>query len=190
MKTQKRQDTFGATAGTAAKDFKQSWRYRLGLALIIVGHLTLAIALLLPLLGLGVSSAGLLLISGEAMAWLSILFLGKEGFQVIKAKVFRAAKLGFAGPVGKVRHYIGIFLVSFNGLTAWTLLVLVLLISSRATPEAPTPEVWGLNWSQQNDLALFLLIAGEVTFFVGIYVLGADWWERFRQLFLWKAAER
>jgi hypothetical protein len=64
-----------------------------------------------------------------------------------------------------------------------------LFISSRAIPEAPTPEVWRLNWSQQNDLALFLLVAGEVTFLIGIYVLGADWWERFRQLFLWKAAE-
>ena len=186
MQTQKRQQVAGATAGRAVIDFKQSWRYRVGLTLIIVGHLTLGIAWLLPLFGVGLGVAGFLMVSGEAMALLSILFLGKEGFKAIKAKVFRAAKAGFSAPVGKVRHYIGIFLVSFNGLTAWTLLVLVLFIVSRATPEVPTPEVWGLDWSQQNDLALFLLISGEVTFLIGIYVLGADWWERFRQLFLWK----
>jgi len=190
MQTQKRQIVAGATAGREAIDFKQSWRYRVGLTLIIVGHLTLGIAWLLPFLGIGLGPAGFLMLSGEAMALLSIIFLGKEGFKAIKVKVFRAAKAGFTAPVGKVRHYIGIFLVSFNGLTAWTLLVLVLFIASRATPEAPTPEVWGLNWSQQNDLALFLLISGEVTFLIGIYALGADWWERFRQLFLWKTAER
>lgn len=189
MQTQKRQVVVGATAGRAAIDFKQSWRYRVGLTLIIVGHLTLGIAWLLPFFGISLGLAGFLMFCGEAMALLSIFFLGKEGFKAIKAKVFRAAKAGFTAPVGKVRHYIGIFLVSFNGLTAWTLLVLVLFIISRATPEAPTPEIWGLNWSQQNNLALFLLISGEVTFLLGIYVLGADWWERFRQLFLWRAAD-
>ena len=189
MQTQKRQVVAGATTRSAAIDFKQSWRYRVGLSLIIVGHLILGIAWLLPLFGVGLGLAGFLMLCGEAMALLSIFFLGKEGFQAIKAKVFRAAKAGFTAPVGKVRHYIGIFLVSFNGLTAWTLLILLLFISSRAIPEAPTPEVWGLNWSQQNDLALFLLVGGEVTFLIGIYVLVADWWERFRQLFLWKAAE-
>ena len=189
MQTQKRQVVVGLNAGRAAIDFKQSYRYRVGLTLIIVGHLTLGVAWLLPFFGVGLGMAGFLMLSGEAMALLSILFLGKEGFKAIKAKVFRAAKAGFTAPVGKVRHYIGIFLVSFNGLTAWTLLVLVLFIASRATPELPTPEVWGLNWSQQNDLALFLLISGEITFLVGIYVLGADWWERFRRLFLWQAAK-
>jgi hypothetical protein len=175
-----------ARAATPAIEFKKSWRYRIGMTLIIVGHLILVLAILLPILGLSAAGAGFLFASGEAMALLSIVFLGKEGFKEIKGKIFGAAKAGFVVPVGRVRHYIGIFLVFFNGLTAWTLLLLVLLISSRATPELPTPEVWGLNWSQQNDLAISLLVAGEATFFIGIYVLGADWWGRFRQLFIWK----
>lgn len=175
-----------ATAKTPAIEFNKSYRHRIGITLIVLGHLLLALAMLLPILGLAAVGAGFLFASGEAMAWLSIVFLGKEGFKEIKSKIFRTARAGFVAPVGRVRHYIGIFLVFFNGLTAWTLLLLVLLISSRATPELPTPEVWGLNWSQQNDLAIFLLVAGEATFFIGIYVLGADWWDRFRQLFIWK----
>ncbi|MGD8369954.1 MAG: hypothetical protein PVG64_03700 [Syntrophobacterales bacterium] len=186
MAATKQQIKGEAMAATSAIEFKKSYRYRIGMTLIIVGHLILVLAIVLPFLGLGASGAGFLFASGEAMAWLSIVFLGKEGFKEIKGKIFRTAKAGFVAPVGRLRHYIGIFLVFFNGLTAWTLLLLVLLISSRATPELPTPEVWGLDWSQQNDLAIFLLVAGEVTFFIGIYVLGADWWDRFRQLFIWK----
>lgn len=166
--------------------FDKSWRYRIGLTLIVLGHLVLLIGVLAPFIGLGVGTAGTLFIVGEAVSLASIVFLGKEGFLQIKRKIVRAAEAGFVAPVGKVRHYIGIFLVCVNGLAAYTVAALAWKIS---VSDDPLQKIWGLDWREQSEFVLYLIIAGEIAFIVGIYVLGARWWERFRQLFVWQAED-
>ena len=175
-------------AGTAGADFKKSWRWRVGLTMILVGHLVLLAAMLVPLLGMSVTFAGFLFMSGELMSLVSIVFLGKEGFKEIKGKFVGIVRAGFVAPVGRMRHYIGIVLVCFNAVPAYVVGVLAWQISMTATAEAPTPVIWGLDWRRQLDLTIYLIVAGEAAFVLGIYVLGADWWGRFRQLFVWQPA--
>jgi hypothetical protein len=56
-----------------------------------------------------------------------------------------------------------------------------------ATPEGPHPIVWGLNLAQQESLVSWLFLIGEGCFLIAIYVLGADWWGKFRRIFVWEA---
>ena len=59
-----------------------------------------------------------------------------------------------------------------------------------ATPEGPAPSVWGLDVEQQGSLVFWLFLTGEISFLIGIYVMGADWWGKFRRIFVWQATEK
>ncbi|MFQ5935508.1 MAG: hypothetical protein ACE5LB_03765 [Acidiferrobacterales bacterium] len=169
------------------KDFAKSWRYRIGLTLIVFGHLVLLLGLLAPVLGLSAGIAGGLFAVGEVTSLTSIVFLGKEGFLQIKRRIVGVAKAAFVAPVGVVRHYIGIFLLCLNGLVAYTVGALAWKIS---VSDDPLQRIWGLDWREQSELVLYLIIVGEIAFVVGIYVLGARWWERFRHLLVWQPENR
>ena len=75
------------TTAKLAEGFTRTWRYKIGLSLIVGGHVILLIGLLLPLLGLGAAISGAVILAGEVIALASIVFLGKEGFKAIKEVV-------------------------------------------------------------------------------------------------------
>lgn len=183
----------GGSTDKPAEDFTRTWRYKLGLALIIIGNGGIVIGLLLPMLGLASGGkaglVGVLIIGGEIVSLSSIAFLGKEGFKAIKSKVFGFIKAGYAGPVGPVRHYIGILLLFANMLTTYTMVFYAWAAFKAITPESPTPVVWGLEFADQGSLITWLFLIGEISFLVAIYVLGADWWGRFRDVVVWKKPE-
>ena len=83
---------------TLAEDFTRTWRYKVGLAMIIVGNGGIVVALLLPLVGAGAGTVGALVVGGEVVSLASIAFLGKEGFKAIKSKAFGVVKGGFVAP--------------------------------------------------------------------------------------------
>ena len=104
----------------------------------------------------------------------------------IKSKVVSAAKASYLGPVGKNRHYTGIALLLVNVATTFLLMLYAWDAFEAATPDA---RVWGLDLEQQGELVFWMFLAGEISFLIGIYVLGADWWEKFRRIFVWEAPE-
>ena len=169
-----------------AQDFTRSWRYKVGLALIIVGHGTLLAGVLLPMLGAGAGLVGAAVLGGEVVSLTSIVFLGTEGFKAIKSRIFAFVKAGFPARVGRTRHYIGIALLCTNLLTTLTLAAYAWTGFETTSVERPMPEIWGLDFDQQATLVFWLFFSGELSFLVAIYVLGADWWGRFRDLFVWK----
>lgn len=175
-----------SASSAAAADFTKTWRYRAGLALFVFGNVVWFLALIVPFAGFGIGLVGALFIAGEVIMLVSIVFLGMEGFKALKAKVFGAAKAGFVGPVGPVRHYIGIVLISLGVPAVWAVGLLAWQSSIEVTPDNPFPEIWGLDWRQQISLAIGLIVGGQIAFVVGIYVLGAPWWERFRNLIIWQ----
>ncbi len=179
--------TLNQTTEKLAEGFTRTWRYKVGLSLIVGGHIILLIGLVLPFLGIGAAISGAVILAGEVTALASIVFLGKEGFKAIKAKMFRAVKATYTAPVGRTRHFIGILLLCANVLTTYAFAAYAWLVFDRITAENPFPEVLGLSFAQQDDLVLWLFLAGEITFVLAIYVLGADWWGRFRRIFIWEA---
>ncbi len=174
-------------------DFNKSWRYKVGLSLIIIGHISLLSGMLLPVLGPDFGGkkklVGMLIVSGELISLSSIIFLGKNGFLTIKKKIFGFFKAVYVVRVGPLRHYIGIALILTNMLTTYMIAFYAWDAFGATTPEVPMPVVWGLDFGQQESLVLWLFLTGEISFLAGIYVLGADWWERFRQLFIWPGKE-
>ena len=175
--------------GALSTGFTRTWRYKVGMFLIVAGHVILLIGWVLPVLGMGVAISGAVVLAGEVTALASIVFLGKEGFKAIKAKMVGAVKASYTAPVGRTRHFIGVILLCTNVLTTYAIAAYAWLVFDRITAENPFPEVLGLSFAQQDDLVLWLFLAGEITFLLAIYVLGADWWGRFRRIFIWEKLE-
>jgi len=170
-------------ARVTQKAFEQSWRYKLGLTMIVGGHVVLLGAIILPMLGLlstGPAATGVVV--GEVISLASIVFLGKQGFLAIKQKIFSSFRAEFQRPVGRVRHTAGILLLLLNFVTSVTLAVFAWF--SYGLP--PGADVWGMSLETQANFYATLFFVGELTFPVAIVMLGADWWQRFRELFVWQ----
>lgn len=178
------------SAATPATDFARTWRYKVGLTMIIGGHLLILCALVVPLLGVGAGTVGVMVLGGELVSLASIAFLGMEGFKAIKAKFFAFLKAGFVAPVGRIRYYIGVALFCTHVVTTYIIVIYAWIAFETTTPESPVPVIWGLDFGEQGTMLYWLFLIGEITFLSSIYVLGADWWERFRGLFVWEAAGR
>jgi hypothetical protein len=175
--------------GATNADFKKSWRYRTGLSLFVLGNVGLGIALLVPTLGIpnGVAVAGAVALASEVMATSSIFFLGKQGFLELKAKLFalfkRPAK---PKPVSQGRHRLGIACIMTNFVANYVAVCMVIVGFVRVTEADPFPIVWGLTFEQQGALFIGLVVGGAVLLFVGLGLLGDEWWDRFRALLHWQ----
>jgi len=170
-------------------DFTQTWRYKVGFTMIVVGNLGIILALFLPALGVGAGTVGAMVVGGEIVSLASIVFLGKEGFKAIKSKFVGAVKASYTGPVSKARHYLGIALLLTNLLVTSILALYAMDSMGAATPDGPHPIVWGLDLEQQKTLLTWVFLIDPLSFIFAIYVLGADWWGRFRRIFVWEAAD-
>jgi hypothetical protein len=167
---------------TTALQTMSSWRYRIGLSLFIAGNALCLSAPLLPAFGVKLGVVGGVIVAGEIAATGSIFFLGKEGFKYLKRKLFKFLK-PTEQPISRTRHRVGVGLLIFNFLAIYAAVTLVLVAYSQTTLENPFPIVFGLNFEQQGRTFLGLFFGGEAAFIAAIYVLGAEWWERFKQLF-------
>lgn len=165
-----------------APPMMSSWRYHIGLTLFIIGNGLCLSAPLLPVLGMNLGIVGGVVVAGEVAATSSIFFLGKEGFKHLKKKLFKFFK-PTERPISRARHRIGVGLLIFNVLALYAAVTLVLVAYSQTTPENPFPIVFELDFEAQGTTFLALFFGGEAAFIAAIYVLGAEWWERFKQLF-------
>jgi len=172
------------------EDYTRTWRYKTGIFLIVFGHLCLLLGVVLPFINISLGAlAGVLIVCGELTIWSSVIFLGKAGFVAIRKKMFRWFKKPYIAKVGPVRHYIGIALLLTNFLTTYILALYAWHSFSAPTPETPFPTVWYLDYSGQGWLVFSLFLIGQVSFLTSFYVLGANWWVRFRDLIIWKAPD-
>ncbi len=174
---------------TPDPDFTKTWRYKVGFAMIVVGNLCILIAMVLPAIGVGAGTVGAMVVGGEIVSLASIVFLGKAGFKAIKSKFVGAVKASYTGPVSKTRHYLGIALLLTNLLVTSILALYAMDSMGAATPDGPHPIVWGLDLEQQKTMLTWVFLIDPISFLLAIYVLGADWWGRFRRIFVWEAAD-
>lgn len=170
----------------SSDNFTGTWRYKAGLFMIIIGNLGIVLALAMPALGAGAGIVGAMVVGGEVISLASIAFLGKAGFMAIKSKFTGFVKSTYTGPIGKGRHYFGITLLCVHVVTLYTLMLYAWDSFSMATQKIPNPVVWGLDISQQANMVEWLFLSGEISFLVAIYVLGAEWWEKFRRVFVYE----
>ena len=175
---------------TTAEDFTRTWRYKIGLFMFIVGNLGVILAMPVGVfLGFGIATIGSIVVGSEVLATASIFFLGKDGFIAIKNKIVTAAKSSYTAPVSRTRHRIGIALLLTKVVTTYIMMIYAWDAFAIAGADGPAAPVWGLNIEEQGSLVWHLFLAGEISFLLSIYVLGADWWGRFRRIFIWEGTE-
>jgi hypothetical protein len=130
----------------------------------LVAHLDLPLAF-------KAASIGFLTVGGpEILAILAVVCLGKENLIVIKNKILAILKLiKPAGPVSRWRYRLG--------------LVMFLL------PIIPTYIMAYLPWwlPDSSPQRLYVNLAADFLFLTSIFVLGGDFWDKLRALFIYDA---
>jgi len=163
-------------------------RYRLGLAVFVIGNVLATTGLLLPAIGLAkgrmVGVIAVMLAAGEIISLSSIFLLGKQGFKELKARLFAVLKRTPSGePVSHRRHQAGASLLALHVVAQFGALVFPIASHYGVTTDGTFPMVLGLPREEQLKWFVALLATSEILFFAGVYTLGEDWWERFRDLF-------
>jgi hypothetical protein len=147
------------------------WRFKTGVALIAIGWIC---PLFIPLVTKSTLStewktalSGFLLVVGpEGLSLLAIAILGKDGFNYLKERVF--AFFRRAAPSAKVSR------TRYRaGLAIWALL----FVYGSFVWYAPDLIPGYL----ENRIAMNL--TADFLFIVSLFVLGGDFWEKFRALF-------
>ena len=153
-------------------------RFRIGVTLIAMGWIC---PLFIPLVTQSTLSTEwktalsgvLLVVAPEGLSLLAIAILGKDGFNYLKEKVFaifrRAAP---SAKVSRTRYRVG--------LSIWALLVVYGWLVSYVPDLVP-------GYSE-NRIAFNLAV--DALFVVSLFVLGGDFWEKFRALFIYDNHEK
>lgn len=177
----------------SSADATHTFRYKLGIFLFVAGNLAVVGGILAPLVGLasvlGAATIGAVIVGGEAVALTSIVFIGKAGFLALKGKIGASVKEGFTAPVGKTRHMVGITLFLLNVFALYLTVYYAWASLDAVAQEPALTEFWGMTVEEQWTMVLSIFLVGEIGFIVSLYVLGADWWERFRNLFVWQGTD-
>ena len=164
-------------AEDSAKVEKEVFRKRLmlGAVIFVAGQLA---PLLIPFV---VNSAlpatwkttlsGLLLLGVPELAILaSVVVLGKAGFNELKSWLFGLFKRTFIpSKVSRRRYYVGLILLLIPVLLGWTSPYLFQVV----------PDL--------TRYRLIIAISGDVLLVMGLYLMGGQFWDKLRALFVYDA---
>jgi hypothetical protein len=159
------------TATNEARASAVGWRFKLG---IFIFALAFALWLLVPLAALlDISSSriaamtGIIFIANKVLLVACVAVMGKPGFQQLKSLIFGYVKgLAPADTIGPTRHAIGLVMFCLP------------LISATLEPYADRfwpglrPNIWQLQ------------VLGDVMLIASFFVLGGDFWNKVRALFI------
>lgn len=144
-----------------------------GVIVFVVGQMS---PLLIPLvlssdLGSGIKTvlSGILMIGIPELAiMLSVIIMGKAGFAFLKSKIgYFFKQYGPPDTVSKTRYTIGLIMFIIPFAMAWLLPYLEHLIP----------------WYEAYHL--WINISGDVLLVISLFVLGGDFWEKLRSLFIY-----
>lgn len=148
-----------------------SWRIKIGFALFFLSIFWVLILPVMPLLGFSASTiaafTGVMVVLAEIMMLAGAAIAGKEGFAYIKSTIFGLFRqYGPPQNVSRTRYLIGLILFIVPILYGWA---------------APYAEhfIEGLE-----GYKLPLAIAGDVLLLTGLFVLGGEFWDKLRSLFI------
>jgi hypothetical protein len=151
------------------------WRFRLGLIFFVLAWICpLFVPFVthsdLPVETKTVLSGFLLLGVPEIFSVISIVILGKSGFDYIKSKVFAFLKLVVPrGEVSRARYRVGLFMLLLH--------VLYANLTFYAPDLIP-------GYSEAH---ITMNLIADFLFLVTLFVLGGGFWDKLRALFLYDA---
>jgi len=147
------------------------WRIKAGFVIFAASIAWPVLLPLLPLLGASGSTVaaftGVMVVVAEIMLLAGAAIAGKDGFAFIKSRIFGFLK-SFGPPekVGRTRYTIGLVLFAVPLLFGW------------AAPYL------GHHIPGFDEHPLPLAITGDVVLLISLFVLGGDFWDKLRALFV------
>ena len=154
------------------------WQLKLGAALfglsIVLPLCGVALVAALDLSGtLTASLSGGLLLAGEILGVSAVAVAGKSSFAFIKSKIFGLLKqYGPPNKVSRLRYQIGLVMFCVPILFGWLSIYTAGYIPAFA--QNPLPYALG----------------GDLLLLTSLFVLGGDFWDKIRSLFIHNAAVR
>jgi hypothetical protein len=150
---------------------KAGWRIKLAFVMFIVSFGWILILPVLPLLGFSATAiatfSGVMVVVAEILMVAGAAIAGKEGFAYIKARVFGFLKsYGPPQTVSRTRYRIGLAMFVLPVLLGW---------------------IWPYAahfFEGLDEHALVPGIAGDLVLLAGLFVLGGDFWDKLRSLFI------
>jgi hypothetical protein len=154
------------------------WRMKIGITLFVLSFV-LPLGGIPALTALGLSDAlaasigGVFIVTGELLGIGAVAVMGKSGYHYLKARVFGFLKQ-YAPPaaVSKRRYYIGLLMFAVPIVYAWV---------------RPYAAVFYPSLAQTP---VGFAVAGDLLLLSGLLVLGGDFWEKLRNLFIHTAPYR
>jgi hypothetical protein len=151
------------------------WRFRIGVTFFALGWICPLFVPLVTSSNLSTETktflSGFLIIGvPEIFSVISIVFLGKDGFNYIKERIFTFLKrIVPQGEVSRTRYRIGLFMLFLHVIYANLIFYSPNLIKG------------------YDENRMVMNVCAEVLFIVTLFVLGGDFWEKLRALFIYDA---
>ena len=150
-----------------------NWRFVAGVTVLGLSMLLPLAALVVPFLGLPVAQSALIagaLVAGapEVLMLLAVALLGRQNFDRIvgAAKKFLFTTF-FSKPVSRGRYYAGL---------AICLLSFLPIYVAGYVP----------SWMPVGNGRIAVLAAADLAFIFSFFIMGGEFWEKFRRLFVWE----
>ncbi len=145
-----------------------------GLALFVASIGWPVLIPILPLLGASTATtatfSGIMVLAAEVMMLAGAAVAGKEGFALIKAKVFgHFRQFGPPREVSRRRYTIGLMMFTIPLSFGW------------ASP------YFGHHLPGFEQRQLIYAVAGDVVLLISLFLLGGDFWDKLRALFRYDA---
>jgi hypothetical protein len=163
------------TAASKTGQPQTGWRLRLGLTILIVGWLS---PLLIPVVTrTSLATEWKTIISGllavgipEVFTVAAIAIMGKDGYNLIKNRIFSFLKKhGPPDRVSLTRYRIGLVMFVLPIVFGWL-------------------GPYGAHLIAGYDTHRFVVsLIGDVMFVASLFVLGGDFWDKIRALFIYRA---
>ena len=159
---------------------KKDWSYYLGLALLGYSFLPYCVLIVLPFLGMTLAQSGAFAIvfigTGEIAFLISAALLGKTFVHSVKKRIMDLCRRDHvAKPVGRTRYRIGLWLFTAGFLPHYAVLVDLLFFSPG---------------DAELEILAWLMLAGEAACMISLVLLGPQFWERLRLLFVYPEDEK
>lgn len=159
------------SAPASDEQIQAGWRIKLGFALFILSIGWPVLLPIMPLMGIPGSTiatfSGAMFVAAEVMILTGAAIAGKDGFAFIKAKVFGLLKsYGPPAKVSRTRYTIGLIMFVVPFLMGWTSPYLGEYLPGFEAH----PHYYG--------------IAGDALVLISLFVLGGEFWDKLRALFI------
>lgn len=160
------------------------WRVKVGFTMFVLSIAWPVVIPVLSLLGFSATAiaafSGVMLVAGEVMLLAGAAIAGKDGFAFIKAKVFGVLKAyGPPARVSKPRYIIGLIMFCIPLAFAFMGPYLEHFQAVQHIPEEAARYV-----PERADTVFTFALAGDLLLICSLFVLGGDFWDKLRSLFL------